>query len=157
MKGARRERPGQPGETAAFCCGCNPFAFPFCRESREGAAHWDGCPKRGQEREKARKGFAYPEEKRCCWRPWSQRAPPPLPLATPGASSEKQTQENPNKINSLLLHQNTFRKQQREMGVGRETMLFYFKACILNPSVLLGSVIKNYLSYPRTAHLISLV
>lgn len=41
-------------------------------------------------------------------------------------------------------------------GVGRGTMLFYFKACVLNPSVVLGSVIKNYLNYPHTIDVILL-
>lgn len=50
--------------------------------------------------------------------------PTATPPCHPGASSEKQTPEKPRKINFLLLHQNTFRKQQRERGWGEKQCYF---------------------------------
>lgn len=122
-----RERPGQPGETAVFCCGCNPFAFPFCRESGEGLPSGKAAQKEGRGGKRRGSGFAYPEERRCAVCPRSQHAPPPLPLATPVPLQKNKPKINPNKINSLLLHQNTFRKQQRERGWGENQCYFILR------------------------------
>jgi len=91
MKKAHRERPRQPAETTVFCCGCNPFAFLFCWESKEGAAGWDGCPKRGQGREKARRWLCLPRGEEMLLMPEELACPATAPPYHPGASSEKQT------------------------------------------------------------------